>query len=254
MSKNIYRQLNIKFWSDVWVVEKLNALDRYLFIYLLTNDKANDAGIYEISKRMISFETGITVDELDNMWERLEQKVTYIDGYVVFKNGINNKNYNYNTFKGISTLLENLPVGVYEKVMNFVYIQQDLLDSIKKDLDRLKGLQGAYKGIPHNRTKQNKTEQNINTPKKSTKKIINKNKYGEFENVLLSDEELNKLINKIGDSNTNIFIDRLDGYVESTGKKYKSHYATILNWVKREITTTIKKTNEAKINLSAVGL
>ena len=175
MSKNIYRQLNIKFWSDVWVVEQLNALDRYLFIYLLTNDKANDSGIYQISKRMISFETGITVDELENMWRRLQEKVIYLDGYVVFKNGINNKNYNYNTFKGISNILENLPEEVYPKVMEFVYIQQDLLDKIKKDLLNLKGLQGAYKGVAHNITEHNRTEQNrtLEKPVKKTKYKFN---------------------------------------------------------------------------------
>jgi hypothetical protein len=243
MSKNIYRQLNIKFWSDVWVVEKLNALDRYLFIYLLTNDKANDAGIYQISKRMISFETGITVDELENMWKRIKEKVTYIDGYVVFRNGINNKNYNYNTFKGISTILENLPSEVYEKTMDFVYIQQDLLDSIEKDIDKLRGFKGAYKGVPHNITEHNKTKQDIEqTP---SKKTIKKNQYGEFNKVLLSNEEFEKLTERLGENNRDIFITKLDGYIESTGKKYKSHYATILNWTRKEIETEIKDRKKA---------
>lgn len=53
-----------------------------------------------------------------------------------------------------------------------------------------------------------------------------KNVYGEFKNVKLSEEEYSKLeekglLEKIVD---------LDLYIRSTGKKYKSHYATILVW------------------------
>ena len=63
-----------------------------------------------------------------------------------------------------------------------------------------------------------------------------KHKYGEYGNVLLTDEELDKLKAKFP-SNYMAWIDRLSGYVESTGKKYKSHYATILNWSKRDDNT-----------------
>ena len=62
-------------------------------------------------------------------------------------------------------------------------------------------------------------------------KINKKEKYGEFENVLLTDEEYEKLKN----NNLLDFIERLSSYIESKGKKYKSHYATILNWSRKEI-------------------
>lgn len=69
-----------------------------------------------------------------------------------------------------------------------------------------------------------------------------KNIYGEFENVSLTEEEHQKLLDKYGEKNTNILIEELSGYMASTKKKYASHYATILNWARRKIQTVQEKT------------
>ena len=61
-----------------------------------------------------------------------------------------------------------------------------------------------------------------------------KHKYGEYANVLLTDEELDKLKNEYIDWEERI--ERLSSYVASTGKAYKSHYATIRNWAKKDAT------------------
>lgn len=57
-----------------------------------------------------------------------------------------------------------------------------------------------------------------------------KKKYGEFGNVLLTDEEYHKLEK----SNLLSYIERLSSYIASKGKRYKSHYATILNWSRKD--------------------
>lgn len=59
-----------------------------------------------------------------------------------------------------------------------------------------------------------------------------KHKYGEYANVLLTDEELGKLKEAYPDWPERI--ERLSGYIASTGKRYKSHYATIRNWAKKD--------------------
>ena len=72
-------------------------------------------------------------------------------------------------------------------------------------------------------------------PQKTVIKDNNKRQYGEFKNVLLTDEEYQKLKDQLN-TKTDEFIERLSGYIQSTGKryKYKDHYATILNWYRRD--------------------
>lgn len=74
----------------------------------------------------------------------------------------------------------------------------------------------------------------FNNDMASAKQKPTRHKYGQWKHVLLSDEELNKLTDRLGTQRTNEMIERLDNYMESTGKRYKNFYQTILNWVKRD--------------------
>lgn len=60
--------------------------------------------------------------------------------------------------------------------------------------------------------------------------------YGFNKIVELSDEELKKLHDVYWSHAINRFIQNLDTYVYNTGKQYKSHYSTILNWISRDWT------------------
>ena len=66
---------------------------------------------------------------------------------------------------------------------------------------------------------------------KNDKNVKNDNKKDYSENVKLTDAEYEKLINEWGKQGTTRLIAILDNYKGSTGKKYKSDYKTILNWV-----------------------
>ena len=59
-----------------------------------------------------------------------------------------------------------------------------------------------------------------------------KHAHGFFSNVLLTDDELQKLAAEI--PNYEEYIEKLSHYIESKGKKYKSHYATILMWNRKD--------------------
>ena len=76
------------------------------------------------------------------------------------------------------------------------------------------------------------------TQKKKTKP--QKHKYGEYQNVLLSDDDLEKLKNEI--TNYEDYIEKLSSYMASTGKSYKNHLATIRNWARKDKEKPIKKT------------
>ena len=89
----------------------------------------------------------------------------------------------------------------------------------------------------------------LNTKELSTKEIYKENtlsiervekkergtvKLGEFENVSLSDSELKKLEDCMGDICMKEYIEKLSGFIAQTGRRYRSHYATILNWWRRD--------------------
>ena len=59
-----------------------------------------------------------------------------------------------------------------------------------------------------------------------------RHKYGEYKNVLLSDEDYAKLISEFPDWEERI--ERLSSYIAQSGKSYKSHLATIRNWARKD--------------------
>ena len=65
----------------------------------------------------------------------------------------------------------------------------------------------------------------------------NKKKYGEYGNVLLTDEEVEKLKTRYDDWERRI--ETLSEYMASKGKRYSDHYATINAWARKD---TPKKT------------
>lgn len=79
---------------------------------------------------------------------------------------------------------------------------------------------------------QNRVEENRIEQKKSV---------GEFKNVQLREEELAKLIERYGRSAVKQLVDELSTYLKSSGKRYKDHYATLLNWARRKGVVEIAK-------------
>lgn len=69
-------------------------------------------------------------------------------------------------------------------------------------------------------------------PVKSKKNKPVRHKYGEFENVLLADIELEKIKSRFPDWQRRI--DDLSFYIGSKGVTYKDHYKTILNWARKD--------------------
>lgn len=72
-----------------------------------------------------------------------------------------------------------------------------------------------------------------NIKEKNIKEKPIKHKYGEYNNVLLSDADLEKLKAELPNSYLD-YIERVSGYMQSTGKKYKDHLATIRNWARND--------------------
>ena len=59
-----------------------------------------------------------------------------------------------------------------------------------------------------------------------------KHPHGEFNNVMLTTDEYTKWI--MSGSDADALLEELSSYLASSGKKYKNHYATLLNWRRRK--------------------
>lgn len=79
----------------------------------------------------------------------------------------------------------------------------------------------------------------VKKPAKETK-----HKYGEYNNVLLTDTELEKLKAEYPDYEAKI--ENLSNYIASKGNKYKSHYATIRNWARKDAEQGKAKNSKAQ--------
>ena len=80
--------------------------------------------------------------------------------------------------------------------------------------------------------KDSKEIKDLAPSKKSKAKPI-RHKYGEYKNVLLSDEQMEKLKTEFPNDYQER-IERLSEYCESSGKTYKNYLATIRSWARKE--------------------
>ena len=80
--------------------------------------------------------------------------------------------------------------------------------------------------VKQSKVKQSKVKQS------KVNKHIQKKQF--LDNVFLTESEHSKLLERFGQNETRIWIEKLDSYIGSKGKKYKSHYKTIISWSLKE--------------------
>lgn len=236
----IKRVVDMDFWVDS-KVDDFTPEDKYFMVYLLTNPFSTQLGIYGISIKQAAFQMGYSLDAVKNLIDRFEHKYGMIiyseeTGEIAIKNYLR-----HSIIKG-GKPVEDCILREMAKVKN-----KELINTVFTSLLRYDDLQPTVKKIityylndnenenenendcTHHRTQERTQER---TPHRTQNKKPPKHKYGEYDNVLLTDEEMNKLENEYPDWLERI--ERLSSYMASTGKKYKSHYATIRNWARKD--------------------
>ena len=121
----------------------------------------------------------------------------------------------------------------------------DSLTKVKPELNE------SLPSIEENRVEENRVDK-YNIPaseeKSSTASVkASKHKYGEYKNVLLKDEELQKLKKEY--PNWEELIKYLDEYIEMKGYKAKSHYLCIGKWVVDAVKRQNKANKESTENI-----
>ena len=64
----IFRKIHTSFWSDSFISD-LDKDKKLFYLYLLTNDRTKQCGIYEITKKQISYDTGYSIDTVSKQLE-----------------------------------------------------------------------------------------------------------------------------------------------------------------------------------------
>lgn len=73
--------------------------------------------------------------------------------------------------------------------------------------------------------------------------------FGEHKNVNLTAKERSSLVEQLNENVVAQLIEELDLYIASSGKKYKSHYATIQTWARRRIQDHMKEATKSKTKI-----
>ncbi len=116
---------------------------------------------------------------------------------------------------------------------------QNLVDNIA---DAYKNRRRAVPEKPVSTNKNPKTTTNKPHTKLNDTKL-NKTKYGEFKNVLLTDIDYKKIIDKFGEVKTKNLIEKLSEGIERKNYKYKNFYLAILDWERRDAGTGTNKSS-----------
>ena len=124
--------------------------------------------------------------------------------------------WSQNFVDGISDVYKNRRVEIPSRPS--FYIQKPATEGISTD-------ENSQSKVKESKVKESKVKNNARAQEPEPEKI----KYADF--VSLTNAEYEALVAKLGKEGTERCIEILDNYKGATGKKYKSDYRAILNWV-----------------------
>lgn len=146
MGSNPFRIIRLSFWNDEKVVEQFSAEDRYFFLYLLTNPRSTQLGIYPFVRKTAAYELGYSVEAVAVLLDRFENKYGIIK-YSPETSEVAIKNFLVHNIVRGGTPVFDLLVNELSRVKNtdlIVYIYNHLItlhelnDTVMKLLDYIK--------------------------------------------------------------------------------------------------------------------
>ena len=207
------RMIDPSFWTDEKIGE-CKYLERLLFLGLVSN--ADDEGIGRGNPKLLMSlifpYDDIRISDFKNSLEKLASlnMITFYD--------VNNQTYyQVNNFLKYQSINRPSP-------SEFPKFNGELSSFTEYSLNN----HGAFNAnIKEDKLSKDKLKKENNIKEKSSQK------YGQYGNVCLSDDDFEKLKNEFPKDYADR-IENLSSYMASTGKSYKNHLATIRNWAKKE--------------------
>ena len=72
--KSVKRIVSTSFWEDEKIVNMFTPEDKYFYLYLLTNPRTSQLGVYKFVPKLAAFDLGYSVDTVLNLLKRFEDK------------------------------------------------------------------------------------------------------------------------------------------------------------------------------------
>lgn len=250
----IYRSVHLSFWTDNKVEDDFTPEDKYFYLYLLTNPQTNICGCYEVSYSQMSHQTGYNKDTLERLLERFEKVHKVIRYCRDTKEILVLHWYKYNWSKSKDTLRGVLNVSENIKSDEFREYVQETVEAVRNGTP-IRPPVDAREGsdtVPDTDTE----SVPASDPDKEGKEKTRKHRYGEYSHVLLTDNQMERLINDYGEPGTQEAIKFLDEYIQMKGYKARDHNLAIRKWVFKAIEEqngrTVKGSQPRKRNWDAV--
>jgi len=113
------RSVNTKFWDDPFI-EDLPPTEKLLFLYLLTNPLANLLGIYEITVKRISYDTGLSREAVLSGLKKFEvaKKAFFVDNFILLPNWLKNQRLNSNMKVSVAKEFNDLPKSLKTNLLS----------------------------------------------------------------------------------------------------------------------------------------
>ena len=199
----IFRKVHTSFWSDTFISD-LDKDKKLFYLYILTNERTTQCGIYEISKKQISFDLGYSIDTVCKLLQYFIKlgKIRYNEQTKELAVG-NWLKYNGSTSPKVKSCIDKEFAKVKDRVLiEYIYSidthpQEEEEQEEEQEEEREKKSESFYKVSGH---------------------------------LKLTFEEFAKL-KQFGYTDTEIIL-KLEAIENSTkNKNYKSYFLTAKNWL-----------------------
>ncbi|QIH78271.1 DnaD domain protein [Macrococcoides canis] len=235
-----HRYLNVSFWQDAFVLD-LTPEEKYFYIYLMTNSKTSQIGIYELPSRVIELETGYNRETVEKLLTRFIEygkieynqptKEIYIRNWAKF-----NWNNSEKVITRVKADLENV------KHQPFVKKYVDYVNSLEKNNKVIQypySIDSLWKKEKEKKEKEKEIKEKENERKvtrPSSFDIFENGGYGYLDPITM--QKLFAWIDDFGDEGDSIVSKALDVGIEAGIKNYKYVNGILRNWHNKGFKTT----------------
>ena len=191
----------------------------------MTNSKTNLCGIYELPRTVAVLETGLTMAKVTELMDKFEKVYRRIvcsktTNEIIITNWLK---YNDNPSPKVQSAIKTAFDAVKDKeLIKFSYSADTVCIPYPYRIDTVSIARDTVPSIVSSSIVSS-TE-----PKDEEQKHYR----GEYKNVLLSDTEYEKLKAEIPE--TDAYIEKLSEYMATHNAVYKSHYAVVRSWKRKD--------------------